>query len=285
MTSALPRIEWPNGARIAIVLQVPFEQFERGAAFANHLCSIPTLPEERISAGETDLLFNSWQQYSEVGMWRLTQLLDDHAVSATAVCNGIAIERYPEVMRKFLGGSGQREICAHSYAQDIKTYTLNSAEMRSNVKRCVQIISDFAGTPPVGWVSPGGQFRADTAAILAEEGFLYHGDYAHGDVPFTIDLGNSRRMVGMSVPWDANDVMHNSTGASPSQYVEIFCRSFDVLYREGGQILGAVAHAGTYGRPFGIWAYDQVIQYVKRFPDVWFATRKEIAQWYVSKYF
>jgi hypothetical protein len=32
--------------------------------------------------------------------------------------------------------------------------------------------------------------------------------------------------------------------------VELFKHSFDVLYREGGQIIGAVAHAPTFGRPF-----------------------------------
>ncbi len=50
------------------------------------------------------------------------------------------------------------------------------------------------------------------------------------------------------------------------------------------QVIGAVAHATIYGHPFGAWAYDQVIRYAKGFSHVWFATRCEIAQWYLDHY-
>jgi hypothetical protein len=39
-----------------------------------------------------------------------------------------------------------------------------------------------------------------------------------------------------------------------------------------------------YGHPFGAWAYDQVIRYAKGFQNVWFATRRQIAEWYLSHY-
>ena len=91
-------------------------------------------------------------------------------------------------------------------------------------------------------------------------------------------------MVGMAVPFHTNDTMYVRGWVPPSHYVEIFSRAFDVLYEEGGQIVGAVAHTTIYGHPFGIWAYDQVIKYAKGFPDVWFTTRKEIAQWYLQNY-
>jgi hypothetical protein len=91
-------------------------------------------------------------------------------------------------------------------------------------------------------------------------------------------------MVGMSVPFHVNDVMYVRQRVPPSHYVEMFCRSFDVLYAEGGQVIGAVAHATIYGHPFGAWAYDQVIRYAKGFSQVWFATRREIAQWYLDHY-
>lgn len=278
------KIEWPNGARIAVVLQVAFEQFE-GALGVNaaRMVVIPILPKFLADQGIPDLLLKSWDEYAELGMWRLIELIDKHNVTATGVCNGLSVERYPEVVKAFEQGGGGRELCAHSWAQDIYSFNLNREQTRANIRRCCDIITDVTGKRPVGWVSPGGQFLKHTAEVLAEEGFLWHGDYANSDAPFIINVG-SKKMVGMSIPWDANDVGWTLSRMPPSHYVEVFCRSFDTLYEEGGQIVGAVAHATIFGRPFGIWAYDQVIKYAKSFPKVWFTTRQEIAEWYLQRY-
>jgi len=282
------KIEWPERARIAVVLQVPFEQYERGGAHASKihlqdLVPIPTLPEEMTAQGVPDLLAMSWDQYGEQGLWRLTDLLDRHDVTATGVFSGLAVARYGDVVKAFKEGGGGREICAHSWAQDIQSYRLDREEMRENVRKCIEIIKNVTGERPVGWVSPGGQQNEQTLPVLAEEGFLWHGDYANTDTPFLLQV-NGRNMVGMSVPFHVNDVMYVRDRVPPSHYVEMFCRSFDVLYEEGGQVIGAVAHATIYGHPFGTWAYDQVIRYAKGFPHVWFATRREIAQWYLDHY-
>lgn len=283
----LRRFEWPEGARIAVVLQVAFEQWEQASGLyvehARRLVRIPLVPKEEVEQGTRDLLLKSWDEYAELGMWRLVELLNKHNVTALGVCNGLAVERYPDVVKAFKQGGGGREICAHSWAQDVESFKLDREQMRANVRRCTDIITKVAGERPVGWVSPGGQHNEHTAAVLAEEGFIWHGDYANTDSAFIIEA-NDRKIVGMSLPWDVNDVMHVRMRTPPSHYVELFCRFFDILYQEGGQIVTAVAHSTIYGRPFGIWAYDQVIKYAQGFPDVWFATRREIAEWYLQQY-
>ncbi len=278
------RIEWPNGARIAVVLQVALEQFE-GAGWINadRMVTIPLLPRNLVEQGTPDLLLQSWDKYAELGMWRLVELINRHSVTATGVCSGLAVERYPDVVKAFKQGGGGREICAHSWAQDIDSFSLDREQTRANVRRCIDIITKVTGERPVGWVSPGGQYLEHTLPVLAEEGFLWHGDYANTDTPFILEV-SGKKMVGMSIPWDVNDIGWTRARTAPSHYVEVFCRSFDVLYEEGGQILGAVAHSTIYGRPFGIWAYDQVIKYAKGFPKVWFTTRRQIAEWYLQQY-
>jgi len=285
MGKGIPKVEWPNGARIAVVMQVPFEQFSKGPHHGGSLVNVPILPEEVVRAGQEDLLFESWQQYAEVGMWRIAELLDRHEITAMGVFSGLSVERYPEATKHFVsGGKVRREACAHSWAQDIPTYALSSDQMRENIRKTVAVFERVLETRPVGWVSPGGQFKRDTPRLLADQGFIYHDDYANNDCVFPIDVGENRKFVGMSIPWDTNDTMHNQHGGSVSRYVELFSRAFDVLYEEGGQILGAVAHTATYGRPYGVWAYDQVIRYAKGHPKVWFTNRREIAEWYIKKY-
>lgn len=278
-----PRYEWPNGARIAIVLQVPLELWserdEDGLGF------VPKLPADVAEQGHRDLLTESMQRYGpEVGMWRLIELLDRHGLPAMGVFSGVAVERYPEVAQAFVNGAPGREICAHSWGQDVRSYRLSREEMRANVRRCVEVIQKTTGERPYGWVSPGGQFLEETAEILAEEGFLYHGDYADTDSARVMEVAG-RQLVAMSVPWEVNDYSQYAiTYHPPSAFVEIFKRSFDVLYQEGGQVLGAVAHAAIYGRAFGVSAYEEVISYARGHRDVWFTNRRDIARWVLEQY-
>ncbi|MFC2122531.1 polysaccharide deacetylase family protein [Bacteroidota bacterium] len=269
------------------MLQVAHEQFEAVTTEyfnqAQRLTPLPLLPREMVESGKKDLVLKSWDEYAELGLRRITGLLDKHNVKGTLVCNGIAAQRYPDAVRLFKQGGGGREVCAHSWSQDLSPHVLNRQQMKDNARRCVETITKVAGERPVGWVSPGGQFNDHTPAVLAEEGYIWHGDYANTDSAFTIET-ESGKIVGMSLPWDVNDVMYIRMRIPPSHYVELFCRSFDILYEEGGQILPAVAHTCIYGRSFGIWAYDQVIKYAKSYPNVWFTTRQEIAEWYLEQY-
>lgn len=282
-----PRIQWPNGARIAVVLQVAFEQFDASnPAYINQasrLTSIPLLPKELVAQGQPDLLLQSWDEYADVGLRRITELLDRHDVPATLVCSGLAAERYPESVKAFHQGAGGREVCAHSWSQDLSPHTLTREQMRKNASRCADAIEKATGQRPVGWVGPGGQHNSDTPLALADEGFIWQGDFANSDAPFTIDAGG-RKIVGMGLPWDVNDVMYVRFRTPPSHYVELFSRSFDVLYQEGGGILPAANHCTIYGRPFGVWAYDEIIKYAKSFPGVWITTRRAIAEYYLQHY-
>lgn len=278
----LPRYEWPNGARIAVVMQIPFElaAHSPGTTIEGQGSTIvPALPPDIIKAGHRDLLAESMEAFGgEVGMWRLIDLLDRHEVSATGVFSGLAAERYPEVVRAFVAGAGKREICCHSWGQDVRSYRFTKEEFRATVQKCATIFEELTGVRPVGWVSPGASFIQENIEVLAEEGFRYQGDYANNDSGDVIEVAG-RRLVRMSVPWDVNDYFQYAQSFNPpSSFVEAFQRTFDVLYAEGGQVVAAAAHASVFGRPLGIWAMEECIKYAKSHPDVWFATRAEIAE-------
>jgi peptidoglycan/xylan/chitin deacetylase (PgdA/CDA1 family) len=269
---------WPNGARIAVVFQIPLEVWGDDVQYA--LSYVPKLPAEIAAKGVPDLLTESFKAYAgEVGIWRLIDLLDRHEVPAMGVFNGKAAEDFSDAAKAFRQGHPEREIAAHGWRQDVYSFALEGDEMRDNVKRTADAIEAATGERPVGWVSPGGQFTPETIEILAESGFIYHGDYAHSDAADVIDVGG-RKLVRMAVPWEVNDYWTWAlTFQPPSAFVELFKRSFDVLYREGGQIVGAVAHSGLYGHPFGVSAFEEVVEYVKAHDDVWITTRRDIARW------
>jgi peptidoglycan/xylan/chitin deacetylase (PgdA/CDA1 family) len=278
----LPRYQWPNGARIAVVMQVPFEISAEaaGQTIEGHGSTIvPALPPDILATGERDVLAESMESYgAEVGMWRLIGLLDRHEITGTGVFSGIAAERHPEIADAFAHGTVEREICLHSWGQDVRSYRLDREELRRTIRRCLTAVEAATGVRPVGWVSPGASFLSETIEVLAEEGFLYQGDYANNDSGDVLDVAG-RRLVRMSVPWDVNDYFwYAHTFNPPSAFVEAFARTFDILHAEGGQVVAAAVHASVFGRPLGVWALDQCIEYAKGHSDVWFATREAIAR-------
>lgn len=266
--------EWPNGARIAVVLQLPFETWSD----EQELSILPRIPlnERPPSGGE---LNESGILYAvNVGLRRLADLVDRYELPATVVANGSMAEKFPETLNAIVNGRIPREVCAHSWTQDDRSYRFTKEAFRDNVRRCTEALQSATGQRPVGWVSPAGLFAQHNVEVLAEEGFLYHGDYADTDSGRVIEV-SGRRLVAQPVPWEVNDAEQYAFAFNPpSAYVEIFHRAFDVLYREGGQVLGAVAHASIYGRPWGTSAYQDIIRYALDHPAVWFATRRQIAE-------
>jgi peptidoglycan/xylan/chitin deacetylase (PgdA/CDA1 family) len=268
----------PGGARIAVVLQIVFELWSDSRTDA--LGFVPKLPDATFQRGMPDLLNDSLQRYgAEAGMPRLTSMLDRLGLPATGVMSGLAVERYPRVVTDFAYGAVAREICAHSWTQDMRVCDQSRDELQQNVERCAKVIESTTGRRPVGWVSPAGLSNPDTPEVLVDAGFLYHGDWAHTDSYDVTSVANGR-IVQMSVPWEVNDASQYARSYHPpSAYVELFKRSFDVLYREGGGVLGAVAHAMIYGRPFGVSALEEVIEYARGHEGVAFTTRAAIAEW------
>jgi peptidoglycan/xylan/chitin deacetylase (PgdA/CDA1 family) len=72
---------------------------------------------------------------------------------------------------------------------------------------------------------------------------------------------------------------------SPSEFRDMICRTFDVLYREGadsGRVLSIALHPYISGVPHRIGALDAALEYICRHEGVWRTTGAEIAEFYLS---
>ncbi|CAN5547418.1 hypothetical protein BH09PSE5_BH09PSE5_15650 [soil metagenome] len=281
MPRQLP-MTWPNGARIVVLPQLIFEGWVGQEAETR---TIPKIPHDQLRNGAVDYNVKAWADYgSNVGAKRVFALFQKYGIAATGIFSGAAVERYPDFCKAWVGAGN--EIAAHSYAQDIRIFPLSVDEERANARRCIDVIEQVTGQRPVGWNCPAGQRSINTTRILLEEGFYYSYDYKDDDRPHTAEVIDGRRMIAVPKLFDVNDVTNYSLSAHPpSVYVETFCRSFDVLYEEGEtepKMLSLSAHAAMYGRPFGVSAVEECIRYARSFPDVWFATGKQVADWWLS---
>ena len=69
----------------------------------------------------------------------------------------------------------------------------------------------------------------------------------------------------------------------PSAYFEGFKETFDFLYDEGRRGRPAwvdlLLHSDMGGRPTLIGAFERALRYARGFEGVWFARRRDIAEW------
>jgi peptidoglycan/xylan/chitin deacetylase (PgdA/CDA1 family) len=287
VTDRLERIEWPGGARVAVTITVALELWEGPYVETGYHDGPPvSVPQELLDSGYRDNATLSWQDYGpRRGMPRLLDIVDRHEVPVTTVVSGLAAERWPDVIRAY-HNSGH-EICAHSWAQDVRTWKLNREQEEANIRRCSEAIRAATGQAPVGWISPSAQPSDVTAELLHREGYTWHGDCSDDDIPYFVPAGDGR-LVAIPYQYDLNDLKVYVKGMNDaSVYVKWFGHKFDVMYREGATAPGmvnATVHAALYGRPYGSWALEECIKYAKGHKDVWFATRSQIADWMLKEY-
>jgi len=103
------------------------------------------------------------------------------------------------------------------------------------------------------------------------------------DSPFEIlRNGEPTGIVELPVSWvpdDASYLLPRSAGAiSPRDFLTILKDDFDVAYREGTTFL-LTTHPDIIGRRSAIVILEELIDYIKSKPGVWFATHRAAAEY------
>ncbi len=267
MESTSP-IQWPNGARLAVMVTVMFESWPDGKA-------PPYGPmASGLREGVTDLQGISWAHYGgRTGIWRLMRLFDSFGIKATIAANAKTIERFPEAAKALIAKG--HEIAGHSYTQDMFMPYCTADEERALIRRCTQVIESVVGVRPTGWASPRMTPTAHTAGILADEGYLWHGDYHDTDLPYVVTAGRGKLVALPHSDFTDNRVLRGS----PRDFHDVYKDTFDFLYQnESPSLLNLTLHTHFGARPPMAAMLHAVLKYMRGFNDVWFARHDELAR-------
>jgi peptidoglycan/xylan/chitin deacetylase (PgdA/CDA1 family) len=151
---------------------------------------------------------------------------------------------------------------------------------------CISLLKDVLGKRPIGWYT--GRNSPNTRRLVIEEGgFMYDSDSYDDDLPYWVK-GKSNKDKHLVIPYtlDVNDMRFATPQGfnSGDQFFSYLKDSFDALYLEGKthpKMMSVGMHARILGRPGRIMAMRRFLEYVRNFDDVWFCTRKQIAEhWY-----
>jgi peptidoglycan/xylan/chitin deacetylase (PgdA/CDA1 family) len=263
-------MSWKDQYRCAVTLSVDFDAESLWSGTFRLTTPSP------LSRGDYDL---------RAGVPRILALLEKHGLPATFMIPGQVVDDHPEACRE-IAATGA-EIGYHGYFHE-SVLDIPVDEERELMRRAIGRIEDVLDRRPRGNRSPPFALGPNTADLLEEFGFAYDSSLFGHDEPYRprvpIVGGPLRDFVELPVSWELDDAPYflfsffpyMSGFATPSQVLEIWKAEFDGSYRTGGCFL-LVVHPFCIGRHPRIAMLDELISYIKSFPDVWFGTHLDVA--------
>ena len=280
----MPAVSWPDGARVAVSLVVNYEEgSERTPLYGDP--SAEGMGEGfAVPPGTRDLRNESHFDYgSRVGHWRILEILNRHRVAATYFACGMALELNPEAAAS-ITASGH-EVAGHGYRW-LPLNALSAEEEAQAIADATAAIEETTGERPTGWFSRGPTPR--TRTLLQQQGYTYDCDAFSEDLPYTISL-NGEPWTVVPYAFHTNDMKYlRPPGySSPDDFYYQLRDAFDRLHAEGAsqpQMMSIGLHLRHTGRPERAEALDRFLTHATACDGVWFARRREIAQWWRDHY-
>lgn len=269
---------WPGGKRVAVIFNIAYEAWSDGQA--------PGIGPmgNVLKPGFFDTNAHSWASFGAVrGIHRLLNYADKRGIKTSVMTNGVLAERDPGTVKSI--HTRGHEIVNHSWGMDVIPVYFKEDEERANLKRNHDILAQASGQAPVGWISPRGTGSTISPRLLAEAGYLHHGDCNDDDRPYVLNYGG-KRIVGIPLTMDVNDLPTTIRyGNEPRAMLSMFNDTFAAM-REREQVplfLDVTAHTHVFGRPSGAWVYDEIMGIAKAASDVWITTRAEMARYVLQQ--
>jgi len=224
------------------------------------------------------------QYGNRVGVPRILDLLERHAVPASFYVPAVIALLYPEEQRRVAAAG--HEIGIHGWIHE-RNSILEYKDERELMFRSADTLARITGTPPVGMRTPSWDFSQHTLAIVREMGLLYDSSLMADDEPYElVEDGEATGIVELPVEWIRDDAVYFNMNrfsalrpyTPPSAVLEIFQSEFDETVKEKGLFL-LTMHPHYIGHRSRLALLDRLITHIKSVPGVWFATHAQVAEY------
>jgi len=263
----IDRLVWPDGARIAVNFTADFD-----AMLYRRILNEPAL---QLAKGEFG---------GRVGIWRLIELFDSHAIKATIFTPGRICELYPQALRKAVASG--HELADHMWEHQVPREAALEAD---HLQKSLAALSAIRGKPISGTRS------GHSNGLLKQSGLFYNSHTPAGHLPHYIaDRTGKNALLSLPFHYAIDDAQFYTFGwlgsdnpaqrmSDPDRVLEMWWAAFLQQYNKGGY-LNVCVHPYVSGRALRIEMLDQFIRRIKTMPGVWFSTCEETAAHCVKQY-
>ena len=270
------QLKWPNNARLAFVLGIALEAWDRTKPTQGAALQSP-LPKDALY--KWDWSTETFRDFGpKIGMKRLLSICDKYNLRVSIPLNGLTCVYYPELVKK-CHESGH-ELVAHGWDQGERLYMLTREQERDNILKTIDAIVKVTGERPKGWSSPGVRPSDNTVELLIETGLEYHCDFHDDEMPYPIWLGD-KLLIEFPHQYTINDHRMEEEGTR-HEFFEKFKDEFDYRYKIGADnptMMNVITHAYLSSRIPLIDTFEQIVAYATSHKDVWVARRGDVAAW------
>jgi len=275
-----PKIEWPNGAKVAFWVAPNIEFYELDP---------PQNPHRKPWPQATPAVSGySIRDYgNRVGHQRQMQLLDKYGIKGSISLSTALCDHHPEIIEQC--AERDWEFFSHGVYNTRYTYGLSEDQERQMIQDSVDTIQKQAGKKPAGYLAPALSHSEHTIDLFAEAGGIYTCDLFHDDQPTPVKVRNGQKFVSIPYSLEMNDtIAYVVNKIEPRRYGQIIKDNFDQLYLEGaenGTVMCVPTHNYQVSCPHRLKAFDEALEYITGHSDVWVTTGREIADYFIDHYY
>ena len=272
-----PKIEWPNGARLAFWVAPNIEFYELDPPTNPHRKPWPH-PYPPVPG------YSIRDYGNRVGHQRQMAVLDKYGVRGSISLSAALCEHHPEIIA--MCAERDWEFFSHGIYNTRYTYGLTEDEEREMIEDAMATIERAVGQRPAGYLAPALSHSNHTIDLFAEAGGRYTCDLFHDDQPTWVKTRSGKPFVSIPYSLELNDtIAFVVQKMEPRRYGEIIRRAFDQLYAEGaesGTVMCIPTHNYQVSCPHRLRAFEEALEYITGHSDVWVTTGRDIAEYSLS---
>ena len=285
--SNLPRVEWPNKARIAVQIVLNYEEGAENCVLNGDKNSEVFLSEiigAQPIKGRHMNMESLYEYGSRAGFWRLHNLFQEKEIPITIFGVGMALEKNPEICKAII--EADYEVASHGWRW-IDYQNIKKSEEKKHMQLAIKAHTKIFGKRPDGWYT--GRCSPNTRDLVMEDGgFLYDSDSYSDDLPYWENRNKKKQLI---IPYtlDNNDMRFaTNQGFNTGDHFYSYLKdSFDALYEEGRtnpKMMSVGLHCRIIGKPGRIQSLKKFLDYIQKHEDIWVCKRVDIAKHWIKNY-
>lgn len=219
---------------------------------------------------------------ARVAVALILDLLGEHDLKGTFFVPGWTAETHHDIIT--VVHKMGHELGHHGWIHEWPT-NLSRDEEDEVLQKGIAALSAITGSSPKGYRSPAWEFSANTLDLLKLHGFEYSSNLMSHFIPWQHE---SHDIIELPVQWLLDDAPFFLYGggrprpiSSAENVYQAWTEEFRGIYRYGG-LFNLTMHPQIIGRPGRLMMLERLIDYINGFPDIWFATGSEIADYWRS---